>query len=85
MSNVIGYAQVEKIRVLRVALLEAHRRAATTIKAGATWSQIEAEEEQAAVILLQLKAILAPVQRCRIGHCGTPRWSAWVEKSYSPS
>ena len=59
MSNVIGYAQVEKIRVLRVALLEAHRRAATTIKAGATWSQIEAEEEQAAVILLQLKAILA--------------------------
>ena len=49
MSNVIGYAQVEKIRVLRVALLEAHRRAATTIKAGATWSQIEAEEKQAAV------------------------------------
>jgi hypothetical protein len=47
MSNIIGYAQVEKIRVLRVALLEAHRRAATTIKAGATWSQIEAEEEQA--------------------------------------
>jgi hypothetical protein len=60
MSNVIGYAQVEKIRVLRVALLEAHRQAAKTIKAGATWSQIEAEEEQAAVILLQLKAILAP-------------------------
>jgi len=60
MSNVIGYAQVEKIRVLRVALLEAHRRAATTIKAGATWSQIEAEEKQAAVILLELKAILAP-------------------------
>ena len=35
MSNVIDHSQVEKLRVLRAALLEAHRRTATTMKAGA--------------------------------------------------
>jgi hypothetical protein len=59
MSNVIGYARVEKLRVLRAALLDVHRRAAETIKAGATWSQIEAEDEKAVAILRQIKALLA--------------------------
>ena len=59
MSNVIDYSQVEKLRVLRAALLEAHRRTATTMKAGAPWSQVEAEDEKAAMISRQFRAILA--------------------------
>lgn len=63
MSNVISYMRVEKVRVLRTALLEAHRQLAATINAGATWSQIEAEEDKAAKILREIKAILtAPVE-----------------------
>ena len=63
MSNVISYMRVEKVRVLRVALLEAHRQLAATINAGATRSQIEAEEGKAAKILREIKAILAaPVE-----------------------
>ena len=63
MSNVISYMRVEKVRVLRTALLEAQRQLAATIHAGATWSQIEAEEDKAAKILREIKAILtAPVE-----------------------
>lgn len=63
MSNVISYMRVEKVRVLRTALLEAHKQLAATINAGATWSQIEAEEDKAAKILREIKAILtAPVE-----------------------
>ena len=59
MSNVIDHSQVEKLRVLRAALLEAHRRTATTMKAGAPWSQVEAEDEKAVMISRQFRAILA--------------------------
>ena len=63
MDTVISYTRVEKVRVLRVALLEAHRHLAATINAGATWSQIEAEEEKAAKISREIKAILtAPAE-----------------------
>ena len=59
MDIVISYTRVEKVRVLRAALLEAHRHLAATINAGATWSQIEAEEEKAAKISREITAIRA--------------------------
>jgi len=59
MDTVISYTRVEKVRVLRAAFLEAHRHLAAAINAGATWSQIEAEEEKTAKISREIKAILA--------------------------